>query len=67
MVGTVTVGYVGMAGHPGWPYALRWQRYMFGRMNEGRTIRASFDMASQRYPRIATAVRFVGCPDARVR
>jgi len=63
---TVTVGYTGMAGNPGWQYALAWQDHMFQKMDEGHTMRDSFDLASAQYPLIADAVVFVGDPNLRV-
>jgi nitrous oxidase accessory protein len=60
IVNTVTIGYTRMASAPGWPEALNWQNYMFQRMNEGYTIKASFDLACTEYPIIAPNVVFVG-------
>jgi hypothetical protein len=65
MVGTVTVGYRGMANHPGWNSALPWQDYKFQRMNEGRTV-GELDSATLRYPTIGTAVALVGDRNVRV-
>lgn len=60
MTNTVTVGYISMTSCPGWPNALSWQNYMFEKMDEGNTIKSSFDAASAQYPTIASCVVFVG-------
>ncbi len=60
MVNTVTVGYTGMSGDDGWPKARPWQDHMFNMMDQGYTIKESFDSASAEYPTIADAVKFVG-------
>ena len=60
MEGTVTVGYTNMDGDDGWPYADEWQDYMFQKMNEGLTVKESFDQACGQYPLIDDAVAFVG-------
>jgi len=57
---TVTVGYIGMANCSGWSLSLEWQDYMFKKMDNGSTIKESFDSASAKYPTIADCVRFVG-------
>jgi len=59
-INTATVGYSGMTTCPGWAVALEWQDYMFSMMDEGNTIKYSFDMASAQYPIIAPCVVFVG-------
>jgi len=60
MVGTVVVGYSGMATCPGWQFAWQWQDYMFSLIDAGNTIKYSFDTASAQYPTIAPCVVFVG-------
>ena len=60
MNNTVTVGYFGMADCPGWSVSLEWQDYMFQEMDNGLTMKESFDLASAEYPTIADCVRFVG-------
>jgi len=66
VIDTTTVGYSGMASCPGWSVSLQWQDYMFQKMDEGYTIKSSFDMASAQYPTIASCVRFVGDPTTKV-
>ena len=60
---TVTVGYVGMANCSGWVVSLDWQDYMFQQMDNGLTMKESFDNACAQYPTIANCVRFVGDED----
>ncbi|MFO7922973.1 MAG: PKD domain-containing protein [Bacteroidales bacterium] len=60
MTDTVTIGYYYMEECPGWSDALPWQDYMFYAMDNGFTIKESFDMATLNYPAIAPAVVFVG-------
>jgi hypothetical protein len=67
MNNTVTVGYIGMANCSGWSVSLEWQDYMFKEMNNGSTIKESFDLASANYPTIAECVRFVGDENLKVR
>lgn len=57
---TVTVGYSGMAKCEGWRYAKQWQNEMFKNINQGYTIKYSFDLACQIYPSISEAVVFYG-------
>ena len=57
---TVTIGYTGMAESEGWQYSLEWQDYMFGKMDEGYTMKEAFDLACSYYPEISNAVKFVG-------
>jgi len=59
-INTATVGFSGMGTCPGWEFAREWQDYMFSMMDEGNTIKYSFDMASAQYPTIAPCVVFVG-------
>lgn len=63
---TVTVGYIGMSGCTGWSVAIPWQDYMFQMMDNGSTIKESFDLASAKYPLIADCVRFYGDENLKV-
>ncbi len=63
---TITIGYAGMAESPGWSVSLDWQDYMFSKMDEGYTIKESFDLASIQYPTIVEAVVFVGDQELKV-
>ena len=65
-VDTVTVGYTDMASSPGWYCSLPWQDYMFKKMDEGYTIRESFDFASAQYPPISENVVFCGDESLKV-
>ncbi len=65
MVGTVTIGYSGMASCPGWGVALPWQDYMFARINANYTVKDAFDMADAQYPTIQPATVFVGDPNLK--
>jgi hypothetical protein len=58
--GTVTVGYDGMAWCPGWSDSFEWQNKLFTEMNNGLTVKHSFDEARSMYPLIAKCVRLVG-------
>ena len=49
-----------MSGCPGWYDSLDWQDYMFQKIDEGNTIKQSFDLATAQYPLIAPCVVFVG-------
>ena len=57
---TVTIGYVGMSGCPGWSDSLYWQDSMFKKINRGFTIKRAFDLACAEFPRISDCVKFVG-------
>ncbi len=57
---TVTVGFSGMGSCPGSNVAFEWQDFMFNKMDEGFTIKESFDLASAEFPTIADCVVFVG-------
>lgn len=60
MANTVTIGYIGMGSCYGWKYSLKWQDYMFRKVDEGYTFKEAFDLASAKYPAIAPCVKFVG-------
>lgn len=60
MTDTVTIGFDHMETSPGWQYAYYWQDSLFENMSKGYTIKQSFDMATARYPTIASAVVFLG-------
>jgi len=60
MTDTVTVGFCGMGSCPGSSVAFEWQDFMFNKMDEGFTIKESFDLASAEFPTIADCVVFVG-------
>jgi len=47
-----------MADCPGWSVSLRWQEHMFEKMDEGLTIKESFNLACAKYPTIADCVKF---------
>ncbi len=66
MTNTVTIGFDGMASCSGWWDEVPWQDYMFRKMDEGNTIKHSFDLATARYPLIAPAVVFVGDPNLKI-
>lgn len=57
---TVTVGFDHMEECPGWEYGWYWQDSMFDHMNNGLTIKESFDLATSEYPTIEPAVVFLG-------
>ncbi|MCK4349191.1 MAG: hypothetical protein KAW47_11310, partial [Thermoplasmatales archaeon] len=57
---TVTIGYDRMDECAGWSHALQWQNYMFSQMDEGYTIKKSFDLACAEFPSLIGYVVFVG-------
>ena len=63
---TITIGYVGMGSCPGWVDSLDWQNCMFLYMDRGFSVKKSFDIACQLYPKIADCVKFVGDEKVRV-
>lgn len=60
IVETVTVGFDHMESCPGWEYGYYWQDLMFDYMDQGYTIKESFDLATAYYPTIEPAVVFIG-------
>jgi hypothetical protein len=56
MTDTVTVGFCGMGSCPGSNVVFEWQDFMFNKMDEGFTIKESFDLASAEFPTIADCV-----------
>jgi hypothetical protein len=54
MKNTATVGYCGMGAAPCsqvcWPLSVDWQDALFGYMNDGHTVKESFDLANADYP-----------------
>ena len=66
MTDTVTVGFSGMGSCPGSNVVFEWQDFMFNKMDEGFTIKESFDLASAEFPTIADCVVFVGDENLKV-
>jgi hypothetical protein len=62
---TITIGYVGMGGCPGWYDSLDWQECLFLNIDRGFTIKNAFDLACSLFPRISDCVVFVG--DEKIR
>lgn len=68
MKGTVTIGYTNMPDYPGsFGDTLPWQETMFTCMNEGKTIKESFDEACSYSPALMDHVVFVGDEELKVK
>lgn len=63
---TITIGYIGMGGCPGWYDSLDWQDAMFSYFDRGYTVRTAFDLATALYPRISDCVKYVGDNKQRI-
>ena len=57
---TITIGYVGMGGCPGWYDSLDWQDAMFNYIDKGYRVKTAFDLATALYPKISDCVKYVG-------
>jgi len=68
MKGTVTIGYTHMPDYPGsFGDTLPWQETMFSCMDEGETIKESFDEACSYNPALRDHVVFVGDENLKVK